>query len=212
MTITGAICGAPPKQDTAAEGGGEEKEKKEQEPGADDINDLGNLQDMQHQDSLGDDEEIHAMEEAKLKDGMEYAQDEEDNKEDCFICVPQLQATIWSQSEFLMHFITISSLLDDEDKWRQIHDILNYSDLYSSRCSLLYALKYVLEFLNSSFSFRQYDKLARAQQSIPYLWNQVNKWLDHVIVSQIELDHVMNDLNKKWKCLKLKMLAVKHIG
>eukprot|EP00483_Globobulimina_turgida_P007782 UN07797 len=118
-----------------------------------------------------------------------------------------------------MHFLTISSLLD-EDKLDKIHGILSYKDLYSSRSSLLYALQFVLEFLNSSFNDSKYDKLVKTQQSIPYLLAQVNKWLIAVtndsnnsdtLPSQIELDHIINNLNKKWKCLKLKMLAVKHI-
>merc|ERR1712190_85598 len=114
-------------------------------------------------------------------------------------------------------------------------------DLYSSRSSLLYALQYVLLFLNSSFDHSKYDKLLKAQQSIPYLLRQVNQWLsaithggneyqqvddedvmammsldrtqsvNNTLPSQIELGHIMADLSNKWKCLKLKMIAVKNI-
>merc|ERR1712048_327474 len=35
--------------------------------------------------------------------------------------------------------------------------------------------------------------------------------VNNTLPSQIELEHIMNDLKNKWKCLKLKMMAVKNI-
>merc|ERR1712190_414720 len=127
------------------------------------MQDLGDMQNLEHQESLGDDEDT--SEQVYLsKDAIEERKENEQNgdaskqpKELSFISIPELQATIWTQSEFLRHFLTISALLDDAEKWKQINAILSCKDLYSSRSSLLYALQYVLLFLNSSFDYSKYD-------------------------------------------------------
>ena len=116
----------------------------------------------------------------------------------------------------------MTALLEDEGKWRQILDILSCRDLHAARASLLYALQFVVQFLNSSFDAMKYEQLLGAQQSIPYLLQQVHEWLVTVVTadsvsggslpSQSELDSIFGGLEQQWKCLKLKMLAVKHIG
>ena len=120
-----------------------------------------------------------------------------------------------------MHFLTVSALMEDEEKWHQISEILSISNGHTARASLLYALQFVLQFLNSSFDESRYEQLLKAQQSIPYLLEQVHQWLVTVVrtesvgadlPSQRELSHIFMNLNQQWKCLKLKMLAVKHIG
>ena len=87
-----------------------------------DLSALGGLKRMEHQDTLGDDEDVgdqvymtkDAVEERQMQREEEEknagggaADDDPNSRDKPFVSVPELQATMWTQSEFLRHFVTV---------------------------------------------------------------------------------------------------------
>merc|ERR1719249_383696 len=118
---------------------------------------------MEEGDGLGDDEAMGGDEQVFMsKDAMaqrdaaananaEQSSAVEMDASRCFLSVPELQATMWTHSECLMHFVSVAALLEDADKWLEMCGLLDTNDMHASRSSLLYALQFVLQRLNDSF-------------------------------------------------------------
>ena len=100
-----------------------------------------------------------------------------------FVSIPELQATVWTQTELLFHFLQVCNPVDRKD-WQEIGNMLRFSDLYSARNSLLKAVEQWM------------ISIAGQAPNLP---------------NREDLKDVMNHLNVQWKSLKLKVIAVKHI-